>query len=201
MSELILYDFPESANSYKIRLLLNLLDKPYKLVKVDGLRGGSRTPEFYKKNVDRRLPVLELEDGTALAESNAILYYLSQGTPYFSENHLEQTQILRWMFFEQDRIECHIGTLRFRLQHIDERLLEFEDNLKKRGIDALGVMDDHLKNHDFFELDRFTIADIALYGYTHVAGEAGIELSNFPNIQKWIKRVEERERFIPFTER
>ena len=201
MSELILYDFPESGNSYKIRLLLNLLDKPYKLVKVDGLTGGSRTPGFYKKNVDRRLPVLELEDGTTLAESNAILYYLSQGTPYFSENHLEQTQILRWMFFEQDRIECHIGTLRFRLQHIDDRLMEFEDNLKSRGIDALGVMDDHLKNHDFFGLDRFTIADIALYGYTHVAGEAGIELSNFPNIQKWIKRVEERERFIPFTGR
>ncbi len=201
MSELILYDFPESGNSYKIRLLLNLLDKPYKLVKVDGLTGGSRTPEFYKKNVDRRLPVLELEDGTTLAESNAILYYLSQGTPYFSENLLEQTQILRWMFFEQDRIECHIGTLRFRLQHIDDRLLEFEDNLKKRGIDALGVMDDHLKNHDFFVLDRFTIADIALYGYTHVAGEAEIELANFPNIQTWITRVEERERFIPFTER
>lgn len=200
---LTLYDFPESGNSYKIRLLLALLEKPYKLVKMDGFKGASRTPEFLKKNVDGRLPFVETQEGKGIAESNAILFYLAQNTSYFSNDLLEQTEILRWMFFEQNRIESKVAEVRFINLYvpIEKQNKPFLEELANRANRALKVMDDHLEKNDFFACNRFTIADIALYAYTHVAGEAGFELSHFPNIQTWIKRVEERERFIPFTER
>ena len=203
MSELILYDFPESGNSYKIRLLLNLMDKPYKLVKMDGLAGDSHSEEFKKKNVDERLPLLELEDGTFLSESDAILFYLAKGSEYSSDDPNDEAQILRWMFFEQSRVEATVAVVRFIYHYvpIEEQNKPFLEELTKRGIGALQVMDNHLEKNEYFACNRFTIADIALYAYTHVAGEAGFELSNFPNIQTWIKRVEERERFILFTER
>ncbi len=197
---LTLYDFPESGNSYKIRLLLNLLDKPYKSIKMDGFKGASRTPEFLEKNVDGRLPFLETEDGKGIAESNAILYYLAQNTRYFSDDINEQTEILRWMFFEQNRIVATIAVVRFCMLYLTEekRDKHFEDVLRKRGLGALHVMDDHLENNDFFALRRFTIADIALYPYTSVAGEAGVALSGFSNIQTWINRIEAEPGFIPF---
>ncbi len=203
MENLTLYDFPESANSWKIRALLKLLDIPCKIVPMKGFERASRTEEFKKKNVDQRLPVLELEDGTTIAESNAILYYLARGSELSSGDPLEEAQILRWMFFEQNRIEANVAVVRFCMIHLadEKRNLEFEKVLISRGLEALQVMEDHLENSDFFAASRFTIADIALYAYTHVAGEAGIELSHFPNLLTWIKRVEERERFVPFTER
>ncbi len=203
MENLTLYDFPESGNSWKVRLILHILDIPCEVVPMKGFEGASHTEEFRKKNVDGRLPALELADGTTIAESNAILCYLATGSELCSDDPLENSQILRWMFFEQNRIEATIAVVRFCMLYLteDKRDKHFEDVLRKRGLGALQVMDGHLENNDFFAANRFTIADIALYAYSHVAGEAEYELSRFPNILKWIKRVEERERFIPFTER
>ena len=198
-----LYDFPESGNSWKIRLLLHILDIPHKVVKMDGLSGATRNQEFKKKNVDQRLPLLELEDGSFLSESNAILHYLAKGTDLSSDEPAEEAQILRWMFFEQCRIEATIAVVRFCKHYSPEekRLKEFEGELQRRGTDALQVMDDHMAGNDFFVGNRFTIADIALYAYTHVAGEADVDLSQFPNIQSWIKRIEATPRYIPFDTR
>lgn len=203
MRSLTLYDFPESGNSYKVKLLLSLLDRRCRVVKMDGLKGACRTGEFKTKNVDQRLPLLEFSEGSTLAESDAILFALARDTEFCPFHRNEQNEILRWMFFEQNRIEPTIAVVRFAMQHKKkkDRLIEFEDELRRRGEEALQVMEDHLGDHDYFAGDHFTIADIALYAYTHVAGEAGIELSRFPNILKWITRVEERERFIPFTDR
>ncbi|MCH8348064.1 MAG: glutathione S-transferase family protein [Proteobacteria bacterium] len=200
---LTLYDFPESGNSWKIRQIIKTLDIPCKIVPLDGLSGESHSEEFKKKNVDERLPALELPDGTVLAESGAILWYLAKGSELSSDDPLEETEILRWMFFEQNRIVATIAVVRFCILYLveEKRDKSFEDVLRKRGAGALKVMNSHLKNNDYFAANRFTIADIALYAYSHVAGEAGLELSHFPNILRWIKRVEERERFIPFTER
>jgi len=195
------YDFPQSGNSYKIRLLLSLLDRTLRVVRMDGYKGETRTGKFKKKNVDQRLPLLELADGTTIAESNAILFALARDTEFCPFQRTEQYQILRWMFFEQNRIEATIAVVRFQLMYVDKKKQNkgFIEELQKRGREALQVMEDHLGEHDYFAGDHFTIADISLYAYTHVADEAGIKLADFPKIQKWIKRVEERERFIPFT--
>ena len=203
MTKLTLYDFPESGNSYKIRLILHLLDIACNIVPMKGFEGATRTGEFKEKNVDERLPCLELADGTCLAESNAILHYLAHDTRLSSDKPVEQAEILRWMFFEQNRIEATVGVNRFMQMYAkqEKRNPGFERVNHKRALSALQVMDDHLADHDFFACKRFTIADIALYAYTHVAGEADFELSQFPNIQSWIKRIEGIERFIPFLER
>ncbi len=201
MRSITLYDFPESANSYKVRLLLSLLDRPARIIKMKGYEGATRNPEFKKKNVDQRLPLLELADGTTIAESNAILFALARDTEYCPFQRTEQYQILRWMFFEQNRIEATIATARYMLMYMDKKKQNtaFIKELQARGKVALQVMEDHLAEHDYFAGEHFTIADIALYAYTHVSDEAGVPLKGFPNILKWITRVEERERFIPFT--
>jgi len=195
------YDFPESPNSYKIRLLLSLLDRTMRVIKMAGYKGATRNEEFKKKNVDQRLPLLELPDGTFLPESNAILFALARDTEYCPFNRKEQYDILRWMFFEQNRIEATIGTARYQLTQLKkkDRNTAFVEELQKRAKVALQVMEDHLASHEYFAGEHFTIADIALYAYTHVADEAGVPLADFPKIRDWITRVEERERFIPFT--
>ncbi len=203
MRSLTFYDFPESGNSYKVKLLLSLLDRTVRVVRMNGLKGATRTDAFKKKNVDQRLPLLEFADGSTLPESGAILFALARDTELCPFHRNEQNDILRWMFFEQSRIEATIAVVRFQMLYKakKDRIIPFEDELRRRAIEALQVMEDHLASHDYFAAGHFTIADIALYAYTHVAGEADIQLSNFPNILKWIKRVEERERFIPFTDR
>ena len=180
-----------------------MLEIPCEVVKMDGLKGACRTEAFKKKNVDQRLPLLELPDGSHLAESNAILFYLAQGSPLWPEEAQEQAQVLRWMFFEQNCIEAKVAEVRFMMCHLpeDKRDRNFEDVLRGRGARALKVMDDHLAENDFFACNRFTIADISLYAYTHVAGEGGYDLSQFPNIQSWIKRIEATSRYIPFDTR
>jgi glutathione S-transferase len=203
MRSITFYDFPASGNSYKVKLLLSLLDRTVRVIKMDGFAGETRNDEFKKKNVDQRLPMLEFADGTTLPESNAILFALARDTDLCPFHRNEQNDILRWMFFEQNRIEATVAVVRFSMLHKKKKdqIKDFDDELRRRGIEAMQVMEDHLASHDYFAGDHFTIADIALYAYTHVADEAEIQLSNFPNILKWIKRVEERERFIPFTDR
>ena len=189
---MVLYDFMGSGNGYKVRLLLAQLGLPYKLVERDILKGETRTPEFLAKNPNGRIPTLQLEDGTHLAESDAILWYLAEGTKFAPATRLERAQTLQWMFFEQYSHEPYIAVARFWKHFFTKLTPQQEIELPQRmekGYAALGVMERHLASHPFFVGDRYGIADIALYGYTHVAGEGGFNLDNFPQVSAWLARV------------
>jgi len=191
-----LYDDPMSGNGYKARLLLAHLALPYQYVPIDILRGESRTKEFLTKNLNGRIPVLELDDGSYLPESNAIIFFLSQGTTYWPSDVFLQAQVMQWLFFEQYSHEPNIATLRFLLKN---KILEdtpFNRELlaqkQRLGNQALSVMNEHLVTRPFFVGGRYTIADIALYAYTHVASEGGFELSQYPAVVAWLQRVREQ---------
>ena len=186
-----LHDFLDSGNGYKARLLLSWLGIAYQLVEYDILQGETRTPEVLAKNPNGRIPTLELEDGTFLPESNAILFYLAEGSAYLPGDRLERARVLQWMFFEQYSHEPNIATSRFWLKHLeidDEHRTQLEHK-RAAGNAALDVMEDHLKGREWFVGDRPTIADIALYAYTHVADEGGFDLAGYPAIGAWLARV------------
>ncbi len=186
-----LYDFRPSGNGYKIRLALAFLGLAYECVEVDILSGGSRTPEFLRMNPNGRIPVLELDDGTMLAESNAILFFLAEGTPLLPAKRIGRARVLQWMFFEQYSHEPYIATSRFMRQH-REQTEDVVADLQRRyepGVAALGVMERHLSEHEFFVDGTFSIADIALYAYTHVAPEGGFAIDSYPSILRWLDRV------------
>ena len=187
-----LYDFMGSGNGYKVRLLLAQLGLPYKLVECDIMKGETRTPAFLAKNPNGRIPTLQLEDGTYLAESAAILWYLAEGTPFAPADRMTRAQTLQWMFFEQYSHEPYIAVVRF-WRHFSDKLspqqeAELPDRIKK-GYAALEVMERHLETRDFFIGKRYGLADIALYGYTHVAHEGDFDLARYPHIRNWLARV------------
>lgn len=193
-----LYDFLPSGNGYKIRLLLTQLNIPFERVELNILRGETRTPEFLLKNPNGRIPVLEIQPGKFLCESNAILFYLSQGTQFFPNDSWEQAQVMQWLFFEQYSHEPNIATPRFWITELG-KADEYRDALNKKrelGYAALGVMEKHLTNHAFFVGERYTIADIGLFAYTHVADEGGFNLTTFPAIQTWLERVKSQPKHI-----
>ena len=146
--------------------------------------------------------MLETDDGELLPESGAILFYLAEGTPFLPEGRFERARVLQWMFFEQYSHEPNIATRRFWITHnveiTEERRLALETK-RELGYDALGVMEGHLKAGDFFVGDRYTVADIALYAYTHVAGEGGFDLSGFPAVRVWLERVAAQPGHVPIT--
>jgi len=198
-----LYDYLDSGNGYKIRLLMSQLGRPYRWQEIDIMQGGSRTPQFLAKNLNGRIPTLELDDGVCLAESNAILWYLAEGTRFIPEDRLARAQTLQWMFFEQYSHEPYVATPRFILKHLPKdspRHAELPDRLT-RGRAALDVMNTHLKSNAYFAGGRYTIADIALYAYTHVAGEATLDLSAYPQVTAWLARVAAQSQYISITYR
>jgi glutathione S-transferase len=196
-----LYDFLASGNGYKVRLLLHQLDTPYQRIELDITRGQTRTPEFLARNRNGRIPLLELEDGTALAESNAIQFYLAEGTPLLPAGRLERAQVLQWMFFEQYSHEPYIAVVRFWCHTGEAEKRPDEVAARRaRGYDALAVMEDHLHHRDFFAAGRYTIADIALYAYTHVAHEGGFDLAPYSAVNAWLARVRSQPRHIPITQ-
>jgi glutathione S-transferase len=193
-----LYDYSDSGNGYKVRLLLAQLAIPYEYVAVDILRGESRTNDFLAKNPNGRIPLLELDDGTFLPESNAILFYLAEGTSYLPSDRLQRALTLQWMFFEQYNHEPNIATSRFWLRHTvidDERRRRLAEK-KALGDAALAVMERHLSNRSFFVSERYGIADIALYAYTHVADEGGFDLGPYAALRAWLERVRETPRHV-----
>jgi glutathione S-transferase len=194
-----LYSMQRSGNSYKVRLALALLNTPYHAIEIDILRGESRTPEFLEKNPSGQVPLLEIEDGRYLAESNAILWYVALGTPLSPEQRVERAEALQWMFFEQHALEPNIGAAYFWLALVKGgRVLQTHalEDWMERGYAALQVMENHLKSHDYFAAGQLTVADIALYGYTHVADRCDFELDTFPSIRAWLKRVEAAPGFV-----
>jgi glutathione S-transferase len=196
-----LYDFLESGNGYKVRLLLTQLGRPYQLILVDIINGGSRTPEFLQKNPNGRIPVLELEDGTCLPESNAIIWYLADGTRFMPPTPILRAQALRWMCFEQYSHEPNIATVRFwTLYPKDTEDRRVMMPIKRAlGYAALNVMEGHLRDHDYFVGDAYSVADIALYAYTHVAPEGGFDLKPYKAVNAWLKRVAGQPSYIPIT--
>jgi glutathione S-transferase len=196
-----LYDYLESGNGYKVRLLLHQLGVPFERVELDIVKGETRTPAFLAKNPNGRIPTLELEDGTCLPESNAILWYLAEGTPFLPAERLARAQALSWMCFEQYSHEPNIATLRFwtHAGFLEQRAA-LVPGKRDAGVAALGVMEGHLAKHSFFVGERYTIADIALYAYTHVAEEGGFALAPHPAIRAWLARVAAQPRHIPITQ-
>jgi len=190
-----LYDFTGSGNGYKVRLVLAHLGQTYKLVQRDILKGETRTPDFLAKNPNGRIPALQLEDGTYLAESNAISWYLAGGTPMVPDDRLPRAQTLQWMFFEQYSHEPFIATVRF-WKHFLPKLTPLQEmelpGRMEKGYAALAVMEQHLARHQFFVGNRYGLADIALYAYTHVADEGGFTLAAYPNVNAWMVRVAEQ---------
>jgi glutathione S-transferase len=196
-----LYDYLDSGNGYKVRLILAQLDRPYRWVEVDIMTGATRTPQFLVKNLNGRIPTIELEDGTCLAESNAILWYLADGSQFVPDDEVQRAQVLQWMFFEQYSHEPYVATPRFILKHLppdSPRRKELPERLE-RGRAALSVMEQQLKARRFFVGERYTIADIALYAYTHVAHEATLDLAPYPAVRAWLGRVADQPRHVPIT--
>jgi glutathione S-transferase len=198
-----LYDYLDSGNGYKIRLLLAQLGTPYRYHELDILRGETRTPQFLAKNPNGRIPTIELEDGRCLAESDAILWYLADGTDFIPADRLARAQVLQWMFFEQYSHEPYVATPRFIVRHLpadDPRRAELPKRLAN-GRAALAVMEQHLGSRSYFVAERYGIADIALYAYTHVAEDGGLELSPFPNLRAWLARVAAQPRHVRLLDR
>lgn len=202
METLRLYDFLPSGNGYKIRLLLTQLGMPFDRVEVNILKGETRTPEFLSKNPNGKIPTLEIEPGKYLAESNAILVYLSECTEFLPYDRFSRSQVLQWLFFEQSSHEPFIATSRFWISILGkaEEYREAIEQKRKPGYAALSLMENHLTSHIFFVGERYTIADIALFAYTHVADEGGFDLTQFPAIQAWIERVKAQPRYISITQ-
>ncbi len=197
-----LYDFLPSGNGYKIRLLLNALDLSYDLIEVDILKGESRTEEFLKLNANGRIPLLQLENGECLAESNAILIYLAENTPLLPEDRLDKARVLQWLFFEQYNHEPNIAVVRFWMTHggpTEEQKAQLSAKMAG-GYAALDVMEKRLTDQNWLVSDTFTVADIALYAYTHVAHEGGFDLEDYPAIRNWMERIVKRDRHVLITD-
>jgi glutathione S-transferase len=189
-----LYSMQSSGNSYKVRLALAQLGVSYDRVEVNILQGESRTPEFLTKNPSGQVPLLEVAPGRYLAESNAILWYVAGGSPLAPEDRIGRAEALQWMFFEQHSLEPNIGAAYFWLALIkggrDLQQHALEDWMEN-GYRALGVMDMHLTKYPYFVANRYTIADIALYGYTHVAHLCDFDLERYPAVRRWLDRIAE----------
>ena len=196
-----LYDYLPSGNGYKVRLLLTQLAIPFERIELDIIKGETRTPKFLAKFPNGRIPAVELDDGKLLFESNAIITYFADGTPFLSADRFERAQTLQWLFFEQYSHEPYIASVRYLVIHPDvqDDRRQILDQMRRRGYDALNVMESHLKSREWFVGARYSIADIALYAYTHVAGEGGFDLSRYTAIRSWLERVKSQPRHIPIT--
>jgi glutathione S-transferase len=191
-----LYDYAASANCYKPRLLLAQLDLSYERVPIDIFGGDTLTDEFAAINPARSTPVLETDDGTYLQESNAILWYLAEGTDFLPSDSFDRAHVLKWLILEQTEVMYGIGGLRFRLltgRWTPERPEAVQRRELARG--ALAMLEQHLADRTFVVAERYTIADISLYGYTHTAPDAGLNLDEFPAVDAWLRRVEQTPRF------
>jgi glutathione S-transferase len=199
-----LYDYQQSGNGYKVRLLLTQLGIPFERIELNITKGETRTTEFLRKFPNGRIPAVELDDGKLLFESNAIILYFAEGTPFLPADRFERAQVFQWLFFEQYSHEPYIASVRYLVIYPevqDARRSILEPLMRPRGYDALGVMEGHLKSREWFVGERYSIADIALYAYTHVADEGGFDLAGFPAIRAWLERVKSQPRHIPITQR
>jgi glutathione S-transferase len=186
-----LYNSQLSGNCWKVRQMLSLRGIEYERVELDVIDRSNRQEVLGGKNPALRVPTLELDDGEHLAESNAILWYLADGTPYLPSDSLERARVLQWMFFEQYEVEPNLAVARFWISILgqrEEHAAELEGKWRggKRALDAL---EGRLAGHDWLVGDDYSIADISLYAYTHVAEEGGFDLGDYPAVRAWLSRV------------
>ena len=196
---LTVYGMADSGNCYKVKLALEQLRLPYRWMEVSTAKGETRTAQFLARNPNAQVPTLELADGSFLPESGAILHYLAEGTPLLPAGRLERARVLQWMFFEQYSHEPCIAVARtiLRYQSPDSPRRAELPKLQERGRKALAVMEQHLKGAPFFAGERYSIADIALYAYTHCAADGGFDLARFPAVNAWLARVRAQPRHVP----
>jgi glutathione S-transferase len=194
-----LYSMRRSGNCYKVRLALAQLDIPHELVEIDILQGETRTPEFLAMNPSGHVPLLEVAPGRYIAESNAILWYVAGHTSLMPDDRADRAEMLQWMFFEQHSLEPNLGAAYFWLtlvkggRELQSHALE---DWMQEGYRALGVMERHLTKRRFFAADRYTIADVALYGYTHVAHTCDYDLAGFPALRDWLARIADQPNHV-----
>jgi glutathione S-transferase len=189
-----LYDYAASGNCYKPRLLLALLERGYERVPIDIFGGDTLSDEYAVLNPARETPVLELDDGTILTQSNAILWFLGEETRFLPESPLERAQVVQWLFFEQERVMTGIGGARFRI--VTGRNPELVPARLELGESALAILEAHLQGRSFLVGDSCSIADVANFGYTHVAEDAGYQLADFPSVGAWLERVSAEPGFV-----
>lgn len=196
------YGMSSSGNCYKVKLALTQLARPFEWVEIDSINGGTRTKSFLAMNPNGKVPVLEIEPGVFLPESNAILFYLAEGTHLMPSDHLERARVMEWLFWEQYSHEPYIAVARKILHFLgkpaDQAALY--DSCVVKGKAALDLMETHLKSRNFFAGEAYSIADISLYAYTHVAEDGGFKLSSYPAIRAWLARVEATPGFMPMLE-
>jgi glutathione S-transferase len=197
-----LYQFHPSGNCYKIRLLLHQLGIPFETVELEIGAKGTRSLEFKAKNPIARVPTVELDPGVFLAESNAILWYFAEGTPFIPTDKLERARMLQWMFFEQYSHEPYVAVARAWIAYFGippGKEQELEERIQK-GYAALDVMEGELTKRPFFAGERYSLADITLYAYTHVAEEGRFDLTRYPAIRAWFERVQAQPRHLRITD-
>lgn len=196
---MLLYENPVSGNCYKVRLLFAHLGVPYERQTLDVVDRSNRHEVLGGLNPALRVPTLVLDDGRALAESGAIIWYFGEGSRFLPDDPYTRAQVLQWLFFEQNDHEPSIALVRFWLAY-SGRPESFEDRLEERtkaGYRALGTMERHLDSREWFVGDGMTLADIALYAYTHVAHEGGFDLSGYPAVNAWLARVAAQPGHVP----
>jgi len=199
-----LFDYLPSANGYKVRLVLRHLGLPYDLVEKDIKKGETRTPEFLAVNPNGRIPVLEIPGKGYLAESHAIISYLAEGSNLIPAERFDRALMWQWLCFEQYNLEPNIGTVRFWVNSLKKTEAELGEKLiekRKNGYAALDVLENGLRSNSYLVGDRYSLADISLYAYTHVAPEGGFDLGKHSNIRAWCKRIAQQPKWAPITSR
>ncbi len=201
MDAVTVYGMKASGNCFKVRLALEQTGRAYRWVEVNSAVGETRTPEYLAKNPNGKVPLLELADGRVLAESNAILCFLAEGSPLLPSDPWQRAQALQWMFFEQYSHEPYIAVARFIMGWLPEDSARRSElpRLRERGYQALDVMEKQLARQDFLVDAGYSVADIALYAYTHDAYRGGFDLASFPAIRAWLARVEATPGFVPHS--
>jgi glutathione S-transferase len=197
-----LYDYLPSGNGYKVRLTAKHLNIPYRLVEIDITQGATRTPGFLAKNPNGRIPLLEVPGHGFLSESHAIISFLAEGSELMPADPWARAKLWQWLFFEQYNLEPNVATIRFWIKILHKTAAQLGERLTEKlakGYEALGVLEQGLEGKEFLVADRFTLADIALYAYTHVAPEGGVSLDAYPNIRAWMTRVAAQPRHAPIT--
>jgi glutathione S-transferase len=197
-----LYDYLPSGNGYKVRLVLRELGLPHELVEVDILKGGSRTQEFLAKNPNGRIPVLEIPGKGFLSESHAIISFLAEGSVLIPKDPLDRARVWQWLCFEQYNLEPNVATVRFWLHSLHKTEAELGEKLTEKrrlGWAALDVLEQGLAGRDYLVANRYTLADVGLYAYTHVAEEGGFSLEGYPAIREWCARIAARPAYRPIT--
>ncbi len=193
-----LYDYLPSQNAWKVRLLLNQLEQEYTQQFISIFEGEGRTDEYRAINPTGAVPAISLPDGSVLAESNALLLYLAHGSQFLPSNPLHQAQVQQWLFFESDYVQSTIATLRHWVMTGKDknRPTEILEEKHNGSLKILSVLDHHLSNNEFLTSTGYTIADISVYAYVHLANEAGVPIENFANVQRWISSVKAQPRYL-----